>query len=139
MKLAVLLADDQLSEKILEKTIGLCQAFAKAPEITLIHVINARAIAEDVEVGADVEGNLAFDAEKLIAEKGAVLEKAAISYKTAILNGFPAKEVNRYAKEKELDMIIMGHHDLSLVQKVTIGSIANKVVQQAECPVLLIK
>ncbi|MBC2161369.1 universal stress protein [Listeria booriae] len=139
MKLAVLLADDQLSKKILEKTIGLCQAFAEAPEITLIHVINARAIAEDVEVGADVEGNLAFDAEKLIAEKGAVLEKAGISYKTAILNGFPAKEVNRYVKEKALDMIIMGHHDLSLVQKVTIGSVANKVVQQAECPVLLIK
>ncbi|KGL43863.1 hypothetical protein BMT55_01250 [Listeria newyorkensis] len=139
MKLAVLIADDQLSKKIVTKTVALCQEFAEAPEITLIHVVNDKAIAEDVEVGVDISENLEEDAQKMLAEKGAMFSEAGLMYKTAILSGFPAKEVTKYAGEAGLDMLIMGHHDLSLVQKMTIGSVAKKVVQHAECPVLLIK
>ncbi|WP_430536388.1 universal stress protein [Listeria rocourtiae] len=139
MKLAVLIADDQLSKKIIEKTVALCQEFAETPEITLIHVVNDKAIAEDVEVGLDLEVNLMEDAQKMIAEKGELLSEAGFIYKTAILNGFPAKEITKYADEMGIDMLIMGHHDLSLVQKMTIGSVAKKVVQHATCPVLLIK
>ncbi|EUJ40519.1 universal stress family protein [Listeria weihenstephanensis FSL R9-0317] len=126
-------------KKILRKTLELCQALAEPPEITLIHVINAKAIAEDIEVGVNVEENLATDAQKMLAEKGSVLNEADLVYGTVILNGFPAKEVTKYAADSEIDMLIMGHHDLSLVQKVTIGSVAKKVIEHAECPVLLIK
>ncbi|EUJ25083.1 universal stress family protein [Listeria grandensis FSL F6-0971] len=139
MKIGVLIADDQLSKKIMEKTIGLCREFAVPPEITLIHVVNMKGIAEDIEVGVDLEGDLITDAQKMLAEKGTVLEAARFGYKTAILNGFPAKEVTKYANDGKLDMIIMGHHDLSLMQKVTIGSVAKKIIEDATFPVLLIK
>ncbi len=61
------------------------------------------------------------------------------SVETVILRGYPVTEIIEYAKTNEIDMIIMGTHGRTGVTHVVIGSIAEKVVRTAPCPVLTVK
>lgn len=52
--------------------------------------------------------------------------------------GSPAVEIANYAKEKEIDLIVIGTHGRSGVSHVLLGSVAEKVVRKAPCPVLTV-
>ena len=55
-----------------------------------------------------------------------------------VLVGDVAEEVVRHAEETGVDMIIMGTHGCKGLEKVMFGSVAEKVVKTAPCPVLTI-
>jgi nucleotide-binding universal stress UspA family protein len=55
-----------------------------------------------------------------------------------VLIGDVGEEVVRYAEETGIDMIIMGTHGYKGLEKVMFGSVAEKVVKTAPCPVLTI-
>ncbi len=50
--------------------------------------------------------------------------------------GKPADEIIRYATEHEVDLIVMGTHGREGMARVFVGSVAEKVVRRAACPVL---
>lgn len=51
----------------------------------------------------------------------------------------PFVEIIRYAKENEIDLIIMGTHGRSGLAHVLLGSVAERVVRKAHCPVLTVR
>ena len=53
--------------------------------------------------------------------------------------GLPFLEIIKVAKEKEVDLIVMGTHGRTGLAHVFIGSVAEKVVHHAHCPVLTVK
>lgn len=53
--------------------------------------------------------------------------------------GDPAKEIVRLAQEEEVDMIVIATHGLTGWQHLVFGSVAEKVVQTARCPVLVVR
>lgn len=53
--------------------------------------------------------------------------------------GSPFLEIIRYAREHFIDMIVMGTHGRTGLKHMVIGSIAEKVVRKAGCPVLTIR
>ena len=53
--------------------------------------------------------------------------------------GPPFVEIIRYAKENEIDLIIMGTHGRSGLAHVLLGSVAERVVRKAPCPVLTVR
>jgi len=55
-----------------------------------------------------------------------------------VLVGDVGEEIVRHAEEMAVDMIIMGTHGYKGLEKVMFGSIAEKVVKTAPCPVLTI-
>jgi nucleotide-binding universal stress UspA family protein len=52
--------------------------------------------------------------------------------------GSPFVEIVSYAKEKEIDLIVIGTHGRSAIMHVLLGSVAEKVVRKAACPVLTV-
>lgn len=56
-----------------------------------------------------------------------------------VVLGVPFVEIIRAAKEQQSDLIVMGTHGRTGLQRVLIGSVAEKVVRKAPCPVLTIK
>jgi nucleotide-binding universal stress UspA family protein len=48
-------------------------------------------------------------------------------------------EICRYAKDKDIDLIVMATHGATGLQHMLIGSTAERVVQHARCPVLAVK
>ena len=54
------------------------------------------------------------------------------------LTGSAAESITDYAKEHRVGMIIMGTHGYSGLSRLLMGSVAEKVVRTASCPVLTI-
>ncbi|MEX2287906.1 MAG: universal stress protein [Planctomycetaceae bacterium] len=53
--------------------------------------------------------------------------------------GPPFLEIVRYAKEQAIDLIVMGTHGRSGLAHVLMGSVAERVVRKAPCPVLTVR
>ena len=52
---------------------------------------------------------------------------------------WPYAEILRYAAENDVDLIVMGTHGRSGVSHMLLGSIAERVVRHAPCPVLTVR
>ena len=50
--------------------------------------------------------------------------------------GNPAAEICRYATEHDIDLIILGTHGRGALSHLFLGSVAERVVRMAPCPVL---
>lgn len=57
----------------------------------------------------------------------------------ATRQGSPFVEIVRYAREHDIDLIVLGTHGHSGLMHVLLGSVAEKVVRKASCPVLSVR
>ncbi len=53
--------------------------------------------------------------------------------------GYPFEEIVRMANHYNVDLIVIGSHGRSRIERFLLGSTAERVVQHARCPVLVIK
>jgi nucleotide-binding universal stress UspA family protein len=53
--------------------------------------------------------------------------------------GSPSQEILRAAKKEKAHMIVMGTHGHGLISRALMGSVAQRVVADADIPVLLVK
>ncbi|MEL7640091.1 MAG: universal stress protein [Solidesulfovibrio sp.] len=59
--------------------------------------------------------------------------------KGQVLTGYPAEEILKAAEDCHADMIVMGTHGRTGIDRIIFGSVAEKVVKTAACPVLTVK
>jgi nucleotide-binding universal stress UspA family protein len=57
----------------------------------------------------------------------------------AVREGAPFYEILEYAKEADIDLIVMGTHGHTGLAHVLLGSVTAKIVRQAPCPVLTVR
>ena len=74
-------------------------------------------------------------AERLTADDRQLLHAVAVLRKSDA----PAEEIVRYANEENVDLIVMGTHGRVKVAHLLMGSVAEKVVRTASCPVLTVR
>jgi nucleotide-binding universal stress UspA family protein len=53
--------------------------------------------------------------------------------------GTPWREIDAFAKERDVDLVILGSHGRRGLPRALIGSVAEKVVRTAPCPVLVVR
>ena len=73
--------------------------------------------------------------DRLVQEKG--LQRDNVH--AEVRDGTPFYEIVQFAREKEIDLIVMGTHGRSGLAHVLMGSVAEKVVRKAPCPVLTVR
>ena len=56
-----------------------------------------------------------------------------------VVSGEPFVEIIGYAKDQEIDLIVVGTHGRSASASMLLGSVAEKVVGKAPCPVLTVR
>lgn len=59
-------------------------------------------------------------------------------YQMATVVGSAVEEILSYATENEIDLIVLGTHGRTGLSRLLIGSVAEKVVRLAKCPVLTV-
>jgi len=76
--------------------------------------------------------------ENLNAVEKEVLSKG-IKVKAYFRVGYPLEEIVSMASDPEVDLVIIGSHGLSAIKRLLLGSTAERVVEHARCPVLVVK
>jgi nucleotide-binding universal stress UspA family protein len=110
-------------------------------EIHTINVVNP-ANFSGVPMEGAVQGVgelLREDAEsavEAVAERG---EKRGLSVESVVAEGSPSAEIVRYAEQNDCDVIVMGTHGRGGIDRLLLGSVAEKVVRASEVPVLTIQ
>ena len=68
-------------------------------------------------------------------------EDRAALHATAVLetSDNTAAEIVTYAKTRDIDLIVLGTHGRGAVERLLVGSVAEKVVRTAPCPVLTVR
>ena len=87
------------------------------------------------DVLLDEGKQIVANAKKQLASLG-VKENLII---TAVLDGHPAEELDNYAATHDVDLIIIGSHGRKGLDRLLIGSVADKVIRGAKVPVLVIR
>ncbi len=62
-----------------------------------------------------------------------------VGTQTAIRFGDPGHEIARYAQQVNAGLVIISSHGQTALQHLLIGSVAERVVRLAHCPVLVLK
>lgn len=120
-------------------------AFAEGfqSELHLLHVLETHVIATP-----DLAMGMAFpsyvEETRVAASKKLddVLDPAWRSRHTvhnAIAEGNPLVTIIRYAREHQIDLIVLGTHGRTGLSHVLLGSVAENVVRKAPCPVLTVR
>ncbi len=65
--------------------------------------------------------------------------QAGIEFSHVVQIGMPAETIIEYARDNQIDLIVMATHGRTGLSRAIMGSIAESVVRKAECPVLAIK
>jgi nucleotide-binding universal stress UspA family protein len=64
---------------------------------------------------------------------------AAFGHDTALLTGPVASTIVAFAQSHAIDLIVMGTHGRSGIAHLLLGSVAERVVRTAPCPVLTVR
>ena len=90
------------------------------------------------------EGVVPPDPQDNLAEARERLERLAVpgnnvSAERRFVEGDPATEILRLARDLRADLIVMGTHGRTGLRRLLMGSVAEKLVRRAPCPVLTLK
>lgn len=101
-------------------------------------------VVEDITYGpemmeAQVETQLRQIGEEAIEEIRDRGEEAGIPLETDIDDGVPHKTILEYAEDEDMDLIVMGTHGRSGLDRYLLGSVTERVVRSAETPVLTVR
>ena len=69
----------------------------------------------------------------------ATLAAAGVTARARVETGVAWQEILRIAREDQADVIVMGTHGRTGVNRLLLGSVAERVVRQAPCPVLTVR
>lgn len=106
--------------------------------LILLHVGDAAAkVATEFPLGLDASLSDA-ERERLLRILTPA-EHIAVHPEFVMCSGSPAEEIVRCATEREVDLIVMGTHGRGGVSHLLLGSVAEKVIRTAPCPVLVIR
>ncbi|NPA25788.1 MAG: universal stress protein [Deltaproteobacteria bacterium] len=62
--------------------------------------------------------------------------KAGVETNGVIRHGVPYEEIEDYARENDIDLIVMATHGHTGLSHILLGSVAEKIIRHAPCPVL---
>jgi nucleotide-binding universal stress UspA family protein len=110
--------------------------------ITLLHVYDASAVAimgMSALSGAEVDDAIArVSAAFLEKARKEALVRAPLEVRTLSKVGHPSDEIVDLAEAEGADLIVVGSRGLSSFQGLLVGSVSDRVVHRAPCPVTVV-
>ena len=83
--------------------------------------------------------NLIADADRRLATLKASAAALGLTAETAVIRGRPAHAIVEHAQNGGFNLIVMGTHGRTGVSHVVMGSVAERVLRKAPCPVLTVR
>jgi nucleotide-binding universal stress UspA family protein len=113
-----------------------------AAHSAVVHVVAAGRVPEYAETQDEVdearEQAEAFYAKRL-EDAARFLGERGVATQTHLAYGKPSEQILRTAAEIQADLIVVGTHPHSPVRRRLLGGTADKVVDRADCSVLVVR
>jgi nucleotide-binding universal stress UspA family protein len=124
------------ANKAFERAIYLAQKCNS--KIDLVHVVQCEVGGDSANTFEIIE-ELKDKAKKMLEEYKVQAAKNNVLIQITVMQGDPAKVIIELAKAKSYDLIIMGTRGRSAFQELLIGSVSQKVMHHASCPVMVVR
>lgn len=128
------------SKKALSDALELARTFGA--KLTLLHVVEPSPYLGEFTppaAGADLVNNLERQASAALARMLPEAQRAQIEVIRSVVIGSPLRKIVEAAEAKHVDLIVMATHGRTGLSHLLIGSVAERVVRTAPCPVLTIR
>lgn len=76
--------------------------------------------------------------ERTLSTVASLAEEADVPFETAFLRGDVAKSITTFADERDADVIVMGTHSRTGLDRYVVGSVTESVVRQTHRPVFVV-
>lgn len=127
------------TRRAVEHAVNLAQNFDAT--VHVVYVVNTSAYStlpadanwESIIEALEEEGYEATEDVKELASEGEV------KVITKVLEGVPHREILDYSEENDIDLIVMGTHGKTGIDRLLLGSVTEKVVRSSETPVLTVR
>jgi nucleotide-binding universal stress UspA family protein len=117
-------------------------ARALGAEIVLVHVASESPLFRETlgtpKVRAVFEAQRKWATDTL-AERATAVAARGVSARSLVRGGVAWQEIVRVAAEERADLIVMGTQGRTGLDRLLLGSVAERVVRQAPCPVLTVR
>ncbi len=120
-------------------TYGMALARNFGAELYFLHIGDRAQTDLETEFPLGLEGSVQDAVRERLLKIVTPHEQAQLKPQFAVRPGSPASEIVHYAKENDIDLIVMGTHGRGMVGHAVLGSVAEKVVRTAPCPVLTVR
>ncbi len=137
-KLLAPLDGSELAERALPHAKTLAKQFDS--KVSLLRVVMPSPALMEIEpVAIDIQRAQITEAEEYLRRIRDSLEAESLDVQAEVAVGMPAETIIDYAAEHDMRLIIMHTHGRSGLSRWVYGSVADRVLRGAKCPVLLVR
>jgi nucleotide-binding universal stress UspA family protein len=118
-------------------------AMSPGARLTVLHVVDKLVLAElarfSKKADHDIESELAEQGRRYMEFASEKANAMGITADCEIRKGDPFEEILAAANSRKADLIVMGHTGRRGTTRVLLGSVTERVLDYAPCPVLVVK
>jgi nucleotide-binding universal stress UspA family protein len=120
-----------------QQALALAEEVARrfAAEVAVLHVDEALSVIP----GSDLAETRRVAAERALEDATAELRRKDIRARPILRSGLAAIEIVEAANAEHADLLVLGTHGRTGLAHVLLGSVAERVVRTAPCPVLTVR
>ncbi len=107
-------------------------------KLYVLHVIYFPPQMPEYDIGQVIDG-LVKNAEKSLKRLIEKTKDTEVIFHPEVRVGTEYGEISEFAEKEKIDLIVMGTHGRSGLAHAFLGSVAERVVRHASCPVLTVK
>ena len=128
-----------------EEAWGLAQRMASTidSEVVLVHVFVEPPLYGESPLTPNATWQVFEKARKWVEEElekwAAVARKKGATVRPVIRTGSPSEQIVELATSEPADLVVMGTHGRGGMSRVLLGSVADRVIRLAPCPVLTVR
>lgn len=101
--------------------------------------VDGSIISNGTELRKKLETTYVENSQMLLDQIVTRLDFSGIKVEKEVLLGEPFEKIVETAKEGNYDLIIMGNRGFSKIKRFFVGSVTQRVISEAPCPVLVIR
>lgn len=107
-------------------------------ELHVLYVVDTASLSAEVNTATLIE-DLEAEGEKATQAVAEQAERAGVETVTEVVNGIPHEAIVNYADDHAADLVVMGTHGRTGLDRYLIGSVTEKVVRTSDVPVLTVR
>lgn len=146
-KILVPIDGSKASRKAAEQAISIAKQFGS--EVKLVTIVNLPSEEKYAFFGVNVQNafyanrkemlkELINQESKMLSSIISTLDYADVKLDKLVLEGVAYEQILNLSKKENFDLIVMGRRGFSNIERFFIGSVTQRVISDAHCPVLVV-